>query len=222
MSGLLAPHDEALAAALAAAEAAGLPAIQVTPPQGKLLYLLAKSDRRPAGARVRHPRRLQHDLAGAGPAGGRAPDHPRGRSGARRGGARQHRAGRASRRWSTCASGPALESLPTLEDEDGPSTSSSSTPTRSNTPAYFDWSLERTRPGGLIVADNVDPRRRPRRRGRRGPGDRGPAAPARDARRRAAGRGDDDPDRGRQGLRRLHPGAASSSSSAEFAVSSHS
>ncbi|HWB69140.1 MAG TPA: class I SAM-dependent methyltransferase, partial [Solirubrobacterales bacterium] len=43
VSGLLAPHDEALRGALEAAEAAGLPAIQVSAPQGKLLYLLARS-----------------------------------------------------------------------------------------------------------------------------------------------------------------------------------
>jgi len=43
VAGLLAPHDEALEAALQASEDAGLPAIQVSPAQGKLLYLLAKS-----------------------------------------------------------------------------------------------------------------------------------------------------------------------------------
>ena len=43
VTGLLAPPDEALEAALRAGEAAGLPQIQVSPPQGKLLYLLAKS-----------------------------------------------------------------------------------------------------------------------------------------------------------------------------------
>jgi predicted O-methyltransferase YrrM len=39
VAGLLAPHDPALVAS----EAADLPAIQVSPPQGKLLYLLARS-----------------------------------------------------------------------------------------------------------------------------------------------------------------------------------
>ncbi len=43
VSGLLAPHDEALAAALRASEEAGLPEIQVSPPQGKLLQLLAQA-----------------------------------------------------------------------------------------------------------------------------------------------------------------------------------
>ena len=39
----IAPDDEALSAAVADAAAAGLPEIQVTPAQGKLLSLLAKS-----------------------------------------------------------------------------------------------------------------------------------------------------------------------------------
>jgi hypothetical protein len=43
VAALLAPHDPALEAARSASEAAGLPAIQVSPPQGKLLWLLAKS-----------------------------------------------------------------------------------------------------------------------------------------------------------------------------------
>jgi predicted O-methyltransferase YrrM len=43
VTGLLAPPDEALEKTLGAVEAAGLPQIQVSPPQGKLLYLLAKT-----------------------------------------------------------------------------------------------------------------------------------------------------------------------------------
>jgi predicted O-methyltransferase YrrM len=38
----VAPEDEALRSAVAAAEEAGLPAIQVSPPQGKLLQLLVR------------------------------------------------------------------------------------------------------------------------------------------------------------------------------------
>ena len=58
--------DEALDAALEASEAAGLPAINVAPNQGKLLMLLAR-DRGAAHPGDRHARRLQHDLARAGP-----------------------------------------------------------------------------------------------------------------------------------------------------------
>ena len=39
----VAPQDAALSAAVAASEAAGLPAIQVTPAQGKMLHLLARA-----------------------------------------------------------------------------------------------------------------------------------------------------------------------------------
>ena len=42
--GLLAPQDEALTAALAASDAAGLPAIQVSAAQGRLLQLLAQAN----------------------------------------------------------------------------------------------------------------------------------------------------------------------------------
>jgi predicted O-methyltransferase YrrM len=40
---LLAPHDAVLDRVLVASEAAGIPAIQVSPPQGKLLGILARS-----------------------------------------------------------------------------------------------------------------------------------------------------------------------------------
>src|SRR5947209_14778505 len=42
LSALLVPPDPALDGALAASEAAGLPGINVSPLQGKLLYLLAR------------------------------------------------------------------------------------------------------------------------------------------------------------------------------------
>jgi predicted O-methyltransferase YrrM len=45
IDGLLIPSDPVLEAAVAASEAAGLPAIAVTPGQGKLLYLLARVQR---------------------------------------------------------------------------------------------------------------------------------------------------------------------------------
>jgi predicted O-methyltransferase YrrM len=45
IDGLLIPSDPVLEAALAASEAAELPAIAVTPGQGKLLYLLARMQR---------------------------------------------------------------------------------------------------------------------------------------------------------------------------------
>ena len=52
--------------------------------------------------------------------------------------------------------GPALETLPALEEEGaGPFDLVFIDADKVNTPDYFAWSLEHTRPGGLIVADNV-------------------------------------------------------------------
>jgi predicted O-methyltransferase YrrM len=52
--------------------------------------------------------------------------------------------------------GPALESLPALEEEGiGPFDLVFIDADKVNTTNYFAWALDRTRPGGLIVADNV-------------------------------------------------------------------
>jgi predicted O-methyltransferase YrrM len=52
--------------------------------------------------------------------------------------------------------GPALEALPALEEEGGPPFDLVFIDAdKVNTPNYFAWALEHTRPGGLIVADNV-------------------------------------------------------------------
>jgi len=56
-------HDAALEAAVHEQDAAGLPAIEVAPLNGKLLHLLARAIGA-AGAGDRHARRLLHDLAG--------------------------------------------------------------------------------------------------------------------------------------------------------------
>ena len=50
--------------------------------------------------------------------------------------------------------GPALEALPALED-DGPFDLVFIDADKVNTPNYFNWALDHTRPGGLIIADNV-------------------------------------------------------------------
>lgn len=149
------PHDAVLREALAAAEAAGLPAIQVSPPQGKLLNLLARS----IGARSV----LEFGtLAGystiwlgrALPADGRLVTlefDPRHAEVAR---ANLERAGLAG--LVDLRVGPALEALPALAEEGvGPFDLVFIDADKVNTPNYFAWALERTRPGGLIVADNV-------------------------------------------------------------------
>jgi predicted O-methyltransferase YrrM len=153
VSGLLAPEDEALEAAVAAAEEAGLPAIQVTPAQGKQLYLLAKA----IGARAV----LEFGtlagystiwLARALPPGGRLITLESDVEHAEVAVANVARAGLAD--LVDQRVGPALDVLPELEEE-GPFDLVFIDADKANTPAYFEWSLERTRPGGLIVADNV-------------------------------------------------------------------
>ena len=70
VTGLLAPPTRRWRRRCGRARRPGCPQIQVSPPQGKLLYLLAKTIGAKLDPRVRHPGRLQHDLAGAGTAGG--------------------------------------------------------------------------------------------------------------------------------------------------------
>ena len=155
VSGLLAPHDEVLEAALAAAEEAGLPRIQVSPPLGKLLYVLAKT----VGAR----RVLEFGtlaaystiwLGRALPEGGRIVTLEADAAHADVARANLERAG--LEEMTDLRVGPALESLPALEKEGiEPFDLVFIDADKVNTPEYFAWSLERTRPGGLIVADNV-------------------------------------------------------------------
>jgi predicted O-methyltransferase YrrM len=152
---LLAPHDEALSAALQASEEAGLPSIQVSRPQGKLLHLLAKI----VGAK---------SILEFGTLGGYStiwmaralPDDgglitleadPGYAAVARQNIARAGLDGLVDLRV-----GPALELLPDLEAEQaGPFDLIFIDADKIHTPDYFAWSLPRARPGGLIVTDNV-------------------------------------------------------------------
>jgi predicted O-methyltransferase YrrM len=155
IAGFLAPHDPALEAALQGSEEAGLPAIQVSPPQGKLLNLLARS----IGARSI----LEFGtLAGystiwlgrALPEDGRLitlEAEPRYAEVAR---------GNISRAGLGDAVdlrvGPALDALPQLHAEGvGPFDLTFIDADKVHTPDYFDWALEHSRSGSLIVADNV-------------------------------------------------------------------
>jgi predicted O-methyltransferase YrrM len=153
VGGLLAPDDEALVAAVAAADDAGMPAIQVTPAQAKLLYLLAKT----IGAR----RVLEFGtlaaystiwLARALPGDGRLITleyEPRHAEVAR---ANIARAG--VEELVDLRVGAALDTLSGLDGEE-PFDLVFIDADKPNTPAYYEWSVERVRPGGLIVADNV-------------------------------------------------------------------
>jgi len=151
----LVDEDEGAQAAWDAAAAAGLPQIQVSPPQGKLLQLLVRL----LGAKSV----LEFGTLGgystilmarALAAAGRLitleanPDY------AEVAGASIERAGLGEA--VDLRVGPALESLPALAEEGaGPFDLVFIDADKANTPNYFAWSLERTRPGGLIVADNV-------------------------------------------------------------------
>ncbi len=155
VSGLLAPHDAALEAALEASEAAGLPAIQVSPPQGKLLHLLAKSIR--ARSILEFGTLGAYStiwLARALPDGGRliTLEADPGNAEIARGSIA--RAG--LEEVVELRVGPALDVLPGLHAEQaGPFDFTFIDADKENSPAYFDWALEHSRPGSLIVADNV-------------------------------------------------------------------
>lgn len=151
----LVAHDDDLQAALDAAEAAGLPQIQVSAPQGKLLQLLARL----VGAK----RVLEFGtlggysailLARALPADGRLVTLEANAEYAEVARASIDRAGVADR--VEVRVGPALETLSQLEEERvDPFDLVFIDADKANTPNYFAWALDRCRPGALIVADNV-------------------------------------------------------------------
>ncbi len=149
------PGDPALDAALADSAAAGLPAIAVAPNQGKFLQLLARA----IGARsILEIGTLGGYstiwLARALPEGGRLitlESEPRHADVARANIARAGLADRVEVRL-----GKALETLPRLRSEGlGPFDFVFIDADKVSTPEYFVRSLDLTRPGGLIVVDNV-------------------------------------------------------------------
>lgn len=148
-------EDAALDAALAASTEAGLPAIAVSPPQGKLLHLLARS----IGAR---------SVLEIGTLGGystiwlaRAVGK-HGRVLSLEADARYAEVARANIARAGFADtvdvrvGPALDTLASIA-AGGPAPFDLVfiDADKVNTPEYFGWALPRTRSGGLIVADNV-------------------------------------------------------------------
>jgi predicted O-methyltransferase YrrM len=152
LEALLVHADDALAAALDASAAAGLPAIQVPPLQGKLLQLLARS----IGAR----RILELGTLGGYSAIwlGRALDadgrmttlelDPAHAAVAR---ANLDRAGLTDR--VEVRVGRAADLLPGLAQETFDFTFIDAD--KESTAAYFDWAVAHTRSGGLVVVDNV-------------------------------------------------------------------
>jgi len=155
LSDLLLPSDPALASALQASADAGLPAISVSPTQGKLLHLLARAQ----GAR--HILELGTLggysaiwLARALPADGRLVTlefEPKHAEVAR---ANLVRAGVADR--VELLVGAALETLPQLAAAGrGPFDFIFIDADKENYPGYWEWALKLARRGTTIVADNV-------------------------------------------------------------------
>ena len=149
------PADAVLSAAQQNGIEAGLPPIAVSPAQGKLLYLLARmcgaknvleigtlagystiwmARTLPAGGRVitleldaKHAEVSRKNFAMAGLAGS-----------------------------IEVRLGSALDSLPKLvEERRGPFDLIFIDADKTNIPAYFDWSLKLSRPGTVIVVDNI-------------------------------------------------------------------
>jgi predicted O-methyltransferase YrrM len=152
---LLVLEDPALDAALAAAAAAGLPAQDVSPPQGRLLELLA---------RMRGARRILEigTLAGYSTICLARALGPGGRlvsleiDAARAEVARANLARAGVDGVAEVRVGPALETLPRVAAEDGgPFDLVFIDADKERTPDYLGWALELTGPGSAIVADNV-------------------------------------------------------------------
>lgn len=155
VTSLLAPHDEALEAALRASDEAGLPGIQVSPPQGKLLHLLAKTLE--ARAILEFGTLGGYStiwLGRALSAGGRLITLEA-----------EPRYAEVAGRSIVAAGlgdvvdlrvGPALELLPQLEGEGvGPFDLTFIDADKVHSPEYFAWALDHSRPGSLIITDNV-------------------------------------------------------------------
>lgn len=152
---LFVPADPVLDAAVARARMAGLPEIQISAGQGKFLTLLARM----IGAR----RILEIGtlagystiwLARALPADGRvvtlefSSDHAKV--------ARENIASVGLTAQIEVVAGAALDSLPKVAARgEGPFDLVFIDADKTNYPAYLDWAVQLTRPGGLILADNV-------------------------------------------------------------------
>lgn len=154
-SDLLVPEDAALKQTVASSAEAGLPAIQVSPLQGKLLYLLA---------RIIPARNILEIgtlggystiwMARALPENGRMITlevEAKHAEIAKKNFVRAGVEGKVELRL-----GKALDTLPQVAAEGrGPFDLIFIDANKSNMPEYFEWSLKLARPGTLIIADNV-------------------------------------------------------------------
>ncbi len=151
----LMPVDPVLEAALAANAAAGLPAHDVSPAQGKFLHLIARM----IGAR----RILEIGtlggystiwLARALPPDGRVVTLEADPLHAKIALSNLERAGLGDR-IDLCI-GPALKTLPGIEaDRPGPFDLIFIDADKTNNPGYLEWAIKLGRPGAVIIGDNV-------------------------------------------------------------------
>ena len=152
---LLVPSDDALDAALDASAAAGLPAINVSPPQGKLLHLLALAH----GARtILEVGTLGAYstiwLARALPADGRLITLESNAAHADIARANIARAGLSN--VVDLRLGLALDTLPKIAAEGlGPFDLIFIDADKENNAAYFRWAVDLSRRGSVIIVDNV-------------------------------------------------------------------
>jgi predicted O-methyltransferase YrrM len=155
LGGLLIPDDPVLDAALEASTAAGLPPIQVSPLQGKLLYLLARIE----GA---------GNILEIGTLGGYSAIWmaralpPRGRLLTLEADAKHAEVARSNfaraglRDVIELRLGRALDTLPQIAREGrGPFDLVFIDANKDNMPEYFDWAVKLSRRGSVIIADNV-------------------------------------------------------------------
>lgn len=144
--------DDALDAALAASAAAGLPAINVSPLQGKFLYLFAVSMRATNILEIGTLGGYSTIwLARALAADGHLTTLEREQTHADVARANIARAGLGDR--VSVVVGPAAETLPTLDSESYDLTFIDAD--KAGTPHYFDWAVAHTRAGGVVIVDNV-------------------------------------------------------------------
>jgi predicted O-methyltransferase YrrM len=152
---LLVPSDPALDAAVEATAAAGMPAIQVSPAQGKLLHLLARMQ----GARnILEIGTLGGYstiwLARALPPDGKLLTLEASAKHAEVARGNLARAGLTDR--VELRLGPALDTLPQIAAEGrGPFDLTFIDANKSAMADYFDWALKLSRPCSVIIADNV-------------------------------------------------------------------
>lgn len=153
LAGLLLPNDPVLDAALSDSASHGLPAINVSPVQGKLLHLLARAQ---GAKRILEIGTLGGYstiwLARALPAGGRLVTLEADPTHADVARANLDRAGLAD--VADVRVGPALDTLPSLAGE-GAFDFVFIDADKPNTADYFAWALKLSRVGSLIVVDNV-------------------------------------------------------------------